>query len=683
MKSIYIACLLLIACATAAFAQQDTPFDKHNFPNRKDEFKKAKRALDAGEAAYEAESYHQAIEFFSEAYKFNPNYSDLNYKLGQCCRHLPYKYKCLQYFEHAFKLNPSVAEDIHLMLAIGYHYNSRFDEAIKEYKTYMHHLTPADMDQRPLIEKKIEECNFGKKMQAEPVRAFIDNLGPTINTRYNEHSPLVSADESLMLFTSTRENGRDISEEDGQYDEDVYISRSYSKNWAVPKSISENINTTDNDATVGISPDGQLLLVYNGRNGGGNIELSEQKGEDWSSPDELPRPINDKKAHESSACFSPDMRRIYFVSDREGGYGGTDIYYCELNAKGKWGPAVNLGPVINTQYDEESVFLHPDGRTLYFSSNGHETMGGLDILTSQLDERGEWSTPVNVGFPINSPDDDLCFSMSASGRHGYLSSSRSDAIGGLDIYRITFLGPEKPYVLSGEDNLIAARSQPVSDMVMEKSVEIKTIRLTIVKGVIKDAISGNPISAKIDITDNEKNELIFTSQSNESTGRFLVSLPSGKNYGIAVHADNYLFHSENFDIPAATEYQEIEKEINLANIKKDVKIVLRNVFFETGSAKLKPTSYAELGRLTQLLNEIPTLRIEISGHTDNKGGHAANQKLSAARAKAVVTFLISEGIDASRLEHKGYSYDQPVADNKTAEGRAQNRRVEFKVLSVE
>ncbi|MBR6249780.1 MAG: PD40 domain-containing protein [Bacteroidales bacterium] len=682
MKNIYIICLLLFASAAAAFAQ-DVPFDKKNFPNQKDEFKKAKRAYETAEAAYENESYYEAIRYYSEAYKFNPNYSDLNYKMGQCCRNLPYKYKCLEYFEKAYKLNPSVADDIHLMLAIGYHFNSRFDEAIKEYKTFEKHLTPDEMDLKPSIDKKIKECEFGKKMQNEPVRAFIDNLGPVINTRFNEHSPLVSADESLMLFTSTRENGRDINEEDGQYDEDVYISHSYSKNWAVPKSISENINTKSHDATVGISPDGQLLLVYNGRNGGGNIELSELDGDDWSSPDELPRPINDNNAHESSACFSPDGKRIYFVSDREGGYGGSDIYYCERNKKGRWGQAVNLGPVINTQYNEESVFIHPDGRTLYFSSNGHETMGGLDILTSQMDDRGEWSTPTNVGFPINSPDDDLCFSMSASGRHGYLSSSRADAIGGLDIYRITFLGPEKPYVLSGEDNLIAARSQPVSDMVMEKSVEIKTIRLTIVKGVVKDAITGEPISAKIDITDNEKNELIFTSQSNASTGRFLVSLPSGKNYGIAVHADNYLFHSENFDIPAATEYQEVEKEVNLANIKKDVKIVLRNVFFETGSAKLKPTSYAELGRLTQLLNDMPTLRIEISGHTDNKGGHAANQKLSAARAKAVVTFLISEGIAADRLEHKGYSYDQPVADNKTAVGRALNRRVEFKVLSVE
>ena len=673
---------MMLMGLNAAFGQ-DVPFEKNYFPNQKDEFKKAKRAFDTGESAYNGESYYQAIEFYSEAYQFNPNSALLNYRMGVCCMNLPYKYKCLQYFEKAYKLNPAVAPDIHLLLAVGYQYNSKFDEAINEYRAYIAHLTPVEIDKKPLLEKRIQECEFGKKMQAEPVRAFIDNLGPTINTRFNEHSPLVSADESLMLFTSTRENGKEISEEDGQYDEDVYVSKGYNKNWAVPTPISKNINTKEHDATVGLSPDGQQLLVYNGKKGNGDIDICVLKGNEWSRPSELPRQISDKNAHESSACFSPDGRRIYFVSDRDGGFGGSDIYYCEKNAKGKWGPAVNLGAVINTEYDEESVFLHPDGRTLYFSSNGHETMGGLDIMMSQMDDRGEWSKPVNVGFPINSPDDDLCFSMSANGRHGYLSSSRSDAIGGLDIYRITFLGPEKPYVLSGEDNLIAARSQPVSDMVMEKSVEIKTIRLTIVKGIVKDAFTGKPISAKIDITDNEKNELIFTSQSNESTGKFLVSLPSGKNYGLAVHADSYLFHSENFDIPAATEYQEIEKEIALNNIKKDVKITLRNVFFETGSAKLKPTSYAELGRLTKLLNDMPTLRIEISGHTDNKGGYANNKRLSEARAKSVVNFLISEGISADRLEYKGYSSDQPVADNKTAGGRALNRRVEFKVLSVE
>lgn len=681
MKRLYIL-FTIIFCSIVAFGQ-DIPFDKSYFQNQKDAFKQANINLKDGESYYNREYYNEALEYYLEAYKFNPNYSTLNYRIGICYMNLPMKFKSLDYFEKAYQLRRDVAEDIHLMLARSYHLNGQFDKAIGEYKAHMATLSPIDAPtMKPVLEKYIAECNYGKELMNNPARAFVDNAGSILNSRYNDHSPLISADESMMTFTSTRNNGRAIRSGDGQYDEDIYISINKNKAWQVPEAIGEPINTQFDDATVGLTPDGQQLLIYNGRRGGGDIEICSLKGDKWEYPKALPKPIN-SEYRETSACFSPDGRSIYFVSDRPGGYGGSDIYVCTRTHKDKWGAAVNLGPVINTQYDEEAVFMHPDGRTLYFSSRGHNTMGGFDIFVSRMDDNGNWSEPENLGYPINSPDDDLCFVISANGRHGYCSSVRNEGLGGLDIYKMTFLGPEKPYTLSGEDNLISARSQPVSDMVMEASVELVTIRLTIVKGIVRDAISNNPVSANIDIIDNDKNEVIFTAQTNSATGKFLVSLPSGKNYGLAVKADNYLFHSENFDIPAATEYQEVEKDIALNNIKKDVKIILKNVFFETGSAKLKPTSYAELGRLTKLMGDFPAMRIEISGHTDNQGSKTTNQRLSEARAKAVVEFMISEGVDASRLEYKGYAFDQPVADNSTKEGRAMNRRVEFKVLSTE
>lgn len=680
MKHILLPALLLLIINICT--AQDTPFDKNIFAYDRDGFKTANSNFKEGNYQFESGYYYEALNYFLDASNFNPNYSVLNYRIGVCYLNTDLRYKCLPYFEKALELNQNVAADIHFMLARGYHLNSRFDEAIKEYKLELTFLKPSDMaTMKPLIEQKILECETSKEFIQNPARTFVDNVGNIINSVSNDHSPLISADESMMIFTSTRNNGRDL-QPDGQYDEDIYISYQNNKNWTMPVSMGEPINTQFNDATVGLSPDGQKLLIYNGKRGNGDIEICWLDGNKWNYPEALPKPIN-SDSHESSACFSPDGLKIYFISDRPGGYGGKDIYMCVQNLKGKWGPAVNLGPVINSAGDEETVYMHPDGRTLYYSSNGLKGMGGYDIFVSEIDNRGNWGTPRNLSFPINSPDDDLCFVISANGRHGYCSSVRPDGIGGFDVYRMTFLGPEKPMTLSSEDNLISARLTPVSDMVMEESVELKTIRLTIVKGTVIDAISQQPVSAQIDITDNDKNEIIFTSQTNSATGKFLVSLPSGKNYGIAVKADSYLFHSENFDIPEATEYQEVLKEIALNNVKKDVKIILKNVFFETGSATLKPTSYAELGRLSKLLTDYPKVRIEISGHTDNQGSKASNQKLSESRAKSVVDFLVSEGITADRLEFKGYAFDQPIADNSTKDGRALNRRVEFKVLSTE
>jgi len=677
-KKLSLVLFILFFAGGFTFAQS-VDFDKSNFPSDKDNLKTAINDIKNGDEQFQKEYYDEAVEYYLKANAFNPENAGLNFKIGICYLKGLMRYKCLSYFEKAFQLDRTIAPDIHLMLGKGYQLNLKFESAINEFKAYQGILSADQLKlENASIERFISECDEGMELVAKPARAFVDNLS-SVNSAYNDHSPLISADESMMIFTSTRNNGRKPFS-DGQYDEDIYIGYNINKQWQPPVSIGEPINTQFNDATVGLSPDGQKLLIYNGNKGNGDIQICWLEGDEWNYPKSLPKIIN-SEYKESSACFSPDGNQFYFVSDRPGGLGGKDIYVTTKNKKDKWEEAENMGPIINSPFDEETVFMHPDGRTLYFSSEGHRTMGGFDIFVSRLDEKGNWTEPENLGYPVNSPDDDLCFVITANGRHGYCSSIRPDGLGGFDIYRMTFLGPEKPLMMSNEDNLIAVRVNPVSEMVMEQSVDIKTIRLTIVKGTVKDAITNEPVPAQIEIVDNDKNELIFTSQTNSSSGKFLVSLPSGKNYGLTVKADNYLFHSENFDIPAATEYQEISKDILLNNLKKDVKIVLKNVFFETGSAKLKPTSYAELGRLTLLLNEHPDLRIEISGHTDNQGSKVTNQKLSEARAKSVVDFLITEGIESSRLEYKGYAFDQPIAGNETSEGRAQNRRVEFKVLS--
>jgi outer membrane protein OmpA-like peptidoglycan-associated protein len=688
MKKIYnqaikiIASILLVSFVSASFAQ-NVEFDKKSFPSKKEELKAALKELKTGDEFYEqgGGSYLSALTSFLKAQDFNPNNALLNYKIGKCYLYSVDKTKAITYFENAVKLNAKISPDLYYLLGQAYHLNVQFDQAISAYKSFKESMSPQELTKYTKeIEKKTAEATTGKELIKAPVRVFVDNLGSTINTIYSEYSAIINADESMMIFTSRRENttggGKDPL--DFKYFEDIYITYNIGGVWNTPINPGKPMNTDTHDASVGLSPDGQTLLIYKGENGG-DIYQCEQDGGSWSKPDRLPKVVN-TDFHESAASYAPDGRTLYFVSNREGGFGGSDIYMTKKNDKGKWTAAVNLGTTINTEYDEEGVFMHPDGKTLYFSSKGHNTMGGYDIFKSVL-ENGKWSEPENVGYPVNTPDDDVFFSISANGIHGYYSSAASGGYGGQDIYMVTILGPEKPVINNNEDNLLASLTAPISETVIEPVVEIKSNQLTLLKGVVVDDKTSSPLKATIELTDNATGEIIASFESNSSSGKYLVSLPSGKNYGIAVKAENYLFHSENFDIPASSGYQEIVKEIRMKKIEVGSKIVLNNIFFDFSKSTLRAESKSELDRLTKLLTDIPTLKIEISGHTDNIGSATYNKALSESRAKAVVDYLVKNGIDAGRLTYKGYGFDQPIATNDTEAGRQQNRRTEFKVLS--
>ncbi|MDY0280194.1 MAG: OmpA family protein [Salinivirgaceae bacterium] len=681
MRNIYILeVVILFLFLTKIAIGQDIPFTKQIFGNDKASLKDALKAIKDGDYYGSNEQFYLALDSYNVAQDINPNNSELNYKIGRIYLEIQ-RYSALPYIKKAHELNPGVAPDILFLLGLSNQYNQKFTEALEIYEKYRKQLLPSDRDQIDAVAKRILECKNGVELLKNPARAFITNV-KELNSPYSDHSPVISTDESVMLFTSTREGsvGGRANSYDQEYDEDIYISYKTRGRWGAPVNVGDPLNTRSEDATVALSADGQSLLIYNGQRGNGDLQISRLDGDRWSWPEWLSGEIN-TKAKESSASFANNDRMIYFVSEMPGGIGGKDIWVSSKDRKGRWSQPKNLGTTINTPFDEESVFMHPDGRTLYFSSKGHNTMGGFDIFQAVLNDDGTWSKPENLGYPINTADDDLSFVISASGRNGYLSSKREGGMGRHDIYMVTFLGPEKPMVLSNEDNLLATLKQTITDNAMEKTVELKTIRLTVVKGVISDAISGAPIVAEIEVIDNEKDEVVFSNKSNSKTGQFLISLPSGKNYGLAVKAEGYLFHSENFNIPGATAYQEIEKEIKLNNIKKDVKIVLRNVFFDPGKAILRVESYPELNRLAGVMNEVPSLKIEISGHTDNTGSAAVNERLSRDRAKAVVDYLAAQQIASDRLTYEGFGYSQPIADNKTNDGRQQNRRVEFKVVS--
>ena len=673
-------------------AQEDTPFDKDFFPSdQKDALKAAIKQIKEGDKYYEDKIpiYDLAIEYYLKANEFNSDNALLNYKIGKCYLNTIQKPKSRKYLEMAMLLNPKVKPDLVYLLARSYHLNLQLDEAIHTYEDYKGSLTPNELVEKgDDIDKKIDECYVAMKMIAQPVRIFVDNLGRGVNTKYPEYGPYINADESIIMFTSIRPNttGGKIDETDLKYFEDIYISKKKGNIWAEAVNPSKPLNTQSHDAIVGVSPDGKHALIYKGEDNGGDIfECRINEDGSWRSPKRLPKEIN-TKYHETSASFSPDMESLYFVSDKPGGFGGKDIYFTSLRLKGKkekldYEDAVNIGAVINTPFDEQGVFMDVSGTILYFSSKGHNTMGGYDIFKTTI-KNGKWTKPENLGYPINTADDDLFFSFSRDGRHAYYSSFDPSGYGNRDIYMITLLGPEKEHEFIVDHDLLAFKTIPLKENLMLDKVDIKENQLTIVRGRVLDGLTLAPLGGvPVDIFDNALGRMISSFESKSGSGKYMVSLPSGRNYGFSANAKDYMFHSENLIIPPTTSVQEIEMDILLFKVKVGSKIILKNIFFDFDKTTLRPTSTAELNRLIKMLNDMPTLKIEISGHTDNVGSDAYNKKLSLGRAKAVVDFLIDNGIDSDRLTSAGYGESQPIETNETEEGRQMNRRTEFKVLS--
>jgi len=674
--------VLILSIVSLQMMAQNVEFEKKNFPGRKDELKEAKDNIKKGDEIFEqGEAYYRdALPYYLKAQAFNPNNAKLNFKIGLAYLHSFEKKKAYDYILKAFALDPQVDEKIRYYTGRVYHLNSEWDKAIQEYSIYLNSIK--DKNEIKDVNKKIEECKNGKILSQNPIRVWVDNLGPEVNTSFNEYSPVITTDESVLMFTSRRPGGvgNKMDESKNEYFEDVWVSYKSGKKWTTAVNLGPPVNTENHDAAVCLSPDGQKLITYQGGVNGGDLFISYLVGKVWSKPENLGKAIN-SKYHESSASFSYDGKILYFVSDREDGYGGHDIYYSEINEKGKFEKAVNIGPVINTEYDEEAVYMMPDGKTMYFASKGHNSIGGYDVFKTTF-ENGQWTKPVNLGIPINTPDDDAFFALGGSGRRAYYSSVSSNGYGGMDLYKITILGPEKQPLLNTQDQLLAMAAQPITNLKVEKAVEVTKPKMTLLKGIVYDAKTNEPLEAILNLIDNEKNVILASFKSNAATGKYLVTLPSGKNYGIAVQREGYLFHSENFNLPADAEYQEVTKDIPLKKIEIGNAIVLKNIFFDFDKATLRPESYNELDRLVQLLTENPTIKVEISAHTDSKGSDEYNLKLSQKRAESVVNYLIGKGIPASRLIAKGYGETQPIDTNDTEEGRQNNRRVEFKIVSA-
>ena len=715
MNTIYKLVALILFSASFAVAQ-NVDFEKANFADKKDLFKEAKNNLEDGKDAFKlgkqeydflldeyvsknkyypvsrrdyqraGDSYFKkALPFLSKAQDFNPNNAELNYMLGVINFNLnPQSDAASKFLEKSISLNGKIPADASYFSGWANQFQLKWDDAIKYYQMQLNLLNANTKVNAIAIEdvtKKINECKIGKIETASPQRVFVDNLGSAINSSYPEYSAFISADESMMILTARRENttGGKVDEVDSWPFEDLYQSFRVNGKWTQAQNFGPLVNSEEHDASSGLSSDGTTMFIFKySKKDGGDIYMSNLVGNTWTKPEHLNKNINSTD-HESSVSLSFDAKRLYFISDRKGNLGAGDIYYSDKDVKNDWGPAVNIGASLNTKYGEEGVFIHPDGKTVYFSSKGHKTMGGYDIFKSVF-ENGIWSEPINLGYPINGPDDDVFFVVSGSGSHGYFASSKQGGFGDKDIYRITFLGPEKPPIFMNEDNLLASVTAPVSEFKAEKIASTGP-KMTILKGVISDDKTKIPLEATIELIDNSLNEVIATFKSNSTTGKYLVSLPSGKNYGIAVKKDGYLFHSENFDLKNSEVFQEVEINVALKQIDIGQSIVLKNIFFDFDKATIRMESAGELDRLTKLLTENPTLKIELGSHTDSKGSDDYNQKLSQSRSQSVVTYLIGKGISTDRLVAKGYGETVPVATNDTEAGRQENRRTDFKILS--
>jgi outer membrane protein OmpA-like peptidoglycan-associated protein/YHS domain-containing protein len=627
-----------------------------------------------------------ALEYYLKAYEYNNTCPELNCKIGLSYLRSDRKSKALTYLISAYEKNNDVHPELAFWLAMAYHYSLEFDKAAEYYNSYLKSLKEKVREKKSLeINHYIDQCKSGKVLMEKPVRAAIKIADSVLVSEYDDYNSIIVGNDSIMYFTSRRPSGKRPKRDriSYMYDEDVYVSVKKDDKWVKPVYLDDcDINSKRSDAMLWVTNKEDKRYFYDGFVRGGTIYVTTFKKNKWTNPDKLTRRINSKEK-ESSLSITADGKTMYFVSDNsKNNFGGKDIFYSKLSAKGKWEEPKNLGSNINTIYDEEGVYIRPDGKTLYFSSKGHNSMGGYDIFKSELDASGKWSKPENIGYPVNTPDDELFFRPLNSNRLAYFSSVRNEGKGGWDIYRVIFLGEEKKMLLKTDEQLVAYFEKPLVDIFSKKAAEVKIDSSFVMKGIIMDAATKAPLKARLNLIDIDLSQAIGTAISDSVTGAYQVSFPKPKNYGIEINAKDYMFYLDVVDLSKVTT-REVLKNFTLNKIKAGTKVVLKNIYFETGKAVLKEESFVELDKVVGFLKENTDLKIEISGHTDNVGGLAYNIKLSGNRAQAVVDYLVSKGIAQEQLIAKGYGPNQPIAPNTNAKGRQLNRRVEFKILSVE
>ena len=593
--------------------------------------------------------YVTAEKMMNEALKMEPKFVDAYLSLAGINASVKNYSLAVSNFEKAFALDSVYSNYYLLPYSIDLAGCGRFDDALKAVNTFL--LNPK------LNERSIKAGEFRQKTyefaidyaKAHPEKDYVFNpinLGDSINTADLEYFPSLTIDGDKMIFTKRIDRNEDFYESDK-------INGLWGKAYPLPGNIN---SSTFNEGAQNISQDG-TWLIFTGCNfpeglGSCDLYISYLTKNGWSEPKNLGRNVN-SEFWESTPSLSPDKKDLYFSSNVPGGFGGKDIWVCHRNEDGTWQEPINLGPEINTPGDESTPFIHSDNRTLYFNSSGLPGYSEKpDIFVTRKAPDGKWCKPENLGYPVNTIDDEGSLVVASDGKTAYYSSDRSDTKGGLDIY--TF----------------------------ELRKDLRPLKTLWVKGKVYNNKTKDGLPSSVELVDVKTREMISKLQTDEE-GNYLVTLPVGKDYAFNVKRKGYLFYSENYNIGESSTDSIFQVDIPLQPIEANARIILKNVFFETKKTELNPESITELDNVVRLLNENPNLKIQISGYTDNVGKPADNLKLSTGRAVAVVNYLLNKRVNNERLTFKGYGEANPIADNNTEEGRALNRRTELKVLSVD
>lgn len=631
------ALLLTFFCflTTLTFAQYD--LNKIN--------KKAVEAYNKGIEKAQDGKYKDAIESFEEAIRRDANYIDAYLSLAGVYGQMKKYEQSVSYYEKAFPLDTAYTSDYRLSYAINLAGMGRFDEALQSVNKL---LTKPNLHEKSRKAAQYRQKTFqfavdyAKKRGSDNYVFSPFNLGDGINSVESEYFPSLPISGDQLIFTRRLNN----------FNEDFFGSVK-GDSWSKAFSLQGGINTDQNEGAQNISQDGNWLVFTACNRPGGfgscDLYISYLTEKGWSQALNLGPQINTDQ-WESQPCLSPDKRDLYFSSRRAGGFGGSDIYVSHLLPSGKWTEPENLGSTINTAGDEASPFIHADNQTFYFTSSGLPGYGEEDIFLVRKEGDGKWGTPQNLGYPVNTIDHEGTLFIVANGSTAYFASDRTDSRGGLDIYSF------------------------------ELRPDIRPAKTLWIKGKVFDKKTEKGIPSTVELIDLATKQTLSRVQTDE-TGNYLITLPVGKDYAFNVNRKGYLFYSDNYSLKDKSPDSTYLKNIPLQPIEVNAAVVLKNIFFDFGKYELKNESQVELDKLVQFMKDNPAVKILVEGHTDNVGATADNLKLSDNRARAVLNYLVTNGIKQERLSAKGFGAAKPISDNKTEEGRALNRRTEIKITS--